>query len=166
MHWEALLQEVLDKKSNNEVVIQSEACNIPGKCKETKKFFLGINYKNVYFTNREAEVMVQLLQGKTLGAAATILNLSPRTIEFYVKNMKSKLACRTKSELIGKVFASDFVKNVDFIANLMGPLSNLAEESGGQGNQGKKAGVCALGCEDSSFELMTPVIEFGKRSVE
>jgi DNA-binding CsgD family transcriptional regulator len=119
MHWEALLQEVINKKTNSKkVVFETKTCNKNAKSKKFKKYFLGIEHPNVYFTNREAEVMVQLLQGKTLNAAAAILKLSPRTIEFYVKNMKTKLACRTKSELIGKIFASDFVKNVDFIANL------------------------------------------------
>jgi DNA-binding CsgD family transcriptional regulator len=118
MHWEALLEEVLKRNNVKAHVYVDSNLNAENQRRSMKKFFLGMQYKNVYFTNREAEVMVQLLQGKTLSAAAAVLNLSPRTIEFYVKNMKTKLACRTKSELIGKVFTSDFVKSVDFIANL------------------------------------------------
>lgn len=118
MHWNALLEEVLNKSAKKIVYpsVESGNANHP---KELKKIYLGLHFPGIYFTNRESEVMVQLLQGKTISAVAGTLQLSPRTVEFYVKNMKSKLGCRTKSELIGKVFVSDFIKNVDFMANLI-----------------------------------------------
>jgi|688.fasta_scaffold197151_3 DNA-binding CsgD family transcriptional regulator len=121
MHWEALLQEVLNKASKQDSLTSCLSSQLvsPVPKKEYKKFFLGVQYRGIYFTSREAEVMVHLLQGKTVKSSANILRLSPRTVEFYVKNMKIKLGCRTKSELIGKVFASDFVKHVDFIASLI-----------------------------------------------
>ena len=72
-------------------------------------YSLGKKHANVYFTRREAECMLLLLKGKTIGAVANILNLSPRTVEYYVKNMKSKLGCRTKFELLDTVHASDFI---------------------------------------------------------
>lgn len=75
---------------------------------------LGNKYGNTYFTRREAECMVLLLKGKTINSVAGILNLSPRTVEYYIKNMKSKLGCRTKFELVDLVYASEFMKNVDF----------------------------------------------------
>lgn len=117
-HWEALLEEVLNKKIEKSVGSKASSVQSEVADKKIKKIFLGVQFRDIYFTNREAEVMVQLLQGKTLGAVANMLQLSPRTVEFYVKNMKAKLACRTKSDLIGKVFSSDFIANVDFIANL------------------------------------------------
>jgi DNA-binding CsgD family transcriptional regulator len=67
-----------------------------------------------YFTKREAECMVLLLRGKTINSVANILKLSPRTVEYYIKNMKSKLGCRTKFELIDLVYASEFMNNIDF----------------------------------------------------
>lgn len=119
MYWEALLKEIQEQKSLPQVLSNCSKKNAlkVGEQKpkiEYKKFFLGEPYENIYFTMREAEVMVQLIYGKTITAAAAILNLSPRTIEFYVKNMKTKLACRTKSELIGKVFDTNFVRNITF----------------------------------------------------
>lgn len=122
MHWDALLDQVLKQKKTSSVIANyseqdsEKTDDLSPKPKTVfKKYFLGESYRNIYFTGREAEVMVQLMQGKTLQAAADTLNLSPRTIEFYVKNMKTKLGCRTKSELIGKVFASDFIQHVDFM---------------------------------------------------
>ena len=75
---------------------------------------LGSKYGDAYFTRREAECMVLLLKGKTINSVADILELSPRTVEYYIKNMKFKIGCRTKFELVDLVYASEFMKNVDF----------------------------------------------------
>lgn len=123
MYWDAVLKEVLNKHSSSHKfsftnIKTTDVIKIKKNRRNPQKFPLGEKYKNVYFTSREAEVMLGLLQGKTLFAVALSLGLSPRTIEFYVKNMKSKVNCRTKSELIGKIFHSDFIKNIDFLALL------------------------------------------------
>ena len=78
------------------------------------RYSLGTKYGDVYFTRREAECMVWLLKGNTIMNIATILNLSPRTVEYYMRHMKAKIGCRTKFELIDLVRASDFTKYVDF----------------------------------------------------
>ena len=75
---------------------------------------LGSKYGDAYFTRREAECMVLLLKGKTINSVADILELSPRTVEYYIKNMKFKIGCRTKFELVDLVYASEFMENVDF----------------------------------------------------
>ncbi|MCK4609177.1 MAG: LuxR family transcriptional regulator [Gammaproteobacteria bacterium] len=73
--------------------------------------FLGDNFPGVYFTPREAACMMRLLQGKSMRGIAEELNLSPRTVEFYTENMRGKLSCKSKFELI------DFVKKSDFLQN-------------------------------------------------
>lgn len=73
----------------------------------------GSKYSGKYFTKREAECMALLLKGKTINSIATILKISPRTVEYYVKNMKYKLGCRTKFELVDLVYASNFMQHVD-----------------------------------------------------
>jgi DNA-binding CsgD family transcriptional regulator len=62
--------------------------------------------------------MLLLLKGKTIVAVASILGLSPRTVEYYVKNMKSKLGCRTKFELLDAVHASEFISEAHKLAKL------------------------------------------------
>lgn len=122
MYWETLLKEVLSNKPKTRLGRSQLSAGTQGSGtkirKESKKIYLGKNLVDIYFTSREAEVMVELLRGQTLQEAASTLKLSPRTIEFYVKNMKTKLKCRTKSELIAKIWLSDFAKNVGFIENL------------------------------------------------
>jgi DNA-binding CsgD family transcriptional regulator len=97
--------------NNNSGNITQTSHNKP---KSLVAYGLGDKHGSAYFTRREAECMVLLLKGKTINSVAYALKLSPRTVEYYIKNMKSKLGCRTKFELVDLVYASDFIKNVDF----------------------------------------------------
>lgn len=126
MHWNDILQEVRDKKSgkcrssliglcgDRPMMKQSnQHSSVRGRA--TERYYLGDKFEGAYFTRREAECMVQFLKGKTISQAALSLNLSPRTVEFYLKNMKNKLSCQTRPELIQAIVNSDFQENVDFV---------------------------------------------------
>ncbi|QLH41356.1 MAG: hypothetical protein HWD59_00535 [Coxiellaceae bacterium] len=58
--------------------------------------------------------MMQFCKGKTILRVASHLNLSHRTVEFYLRKMKNKLKVRSKIELVAKVLTSDLPSNVDF----------------------------------------------------
>ncbi len=79
-----------------------------------KLYTLGEDHKGIYFTRREAECMLLLLEGRTMANVAVALKLSHRTVEFYTKNMKNKLNCNTKEELVNVVLLSKFKEHVDF----------------------------------------------------
>ena len=122
MLWNDILKEVMERKANGQRTDLFGISEYKPSCINTRKnhqpdkkflatYKLGPKYGNRYFTKREAECMILLLKGKTLDSVATILKISPRTVEYYVKNMKSKIGCRTKFELIDLVYASDFMKN-------------------------------------------------------
>lgn len=128
MYWERVLNEVLNKhdpsyrfvfthcyqrltKPSSEKTLDNDLISRRHKM---KNYFLGEKYAGISFTRREAECMVHILKGKTISKVAVILELSPRTVEFYLKKMKSKLDCRTKSELMEKVLESDFLSHIDF----------------------------------------------------
>ena len=114
-YWELILDEVLHKKSVRYfTTVSKQAKRQTKKRGKLRMYKLGDKFKNIYFTEREAECMVYLLRGKSIRNVAGILHLSPRTVEFYVKKMKKKLECGTKFELIDKVAETDFLKNVDF----------------------------------------------------
>ena len=78
---------------------------------DTKNYYLGKEYPDVYFTQREMDCLVQLLNGHTLAGTAEILSLSPRTVEFYVKNMRMKLGVQSKIELLKKIRKMDFIEH-------------------------------------------------------
>ncbi len=54
-------------------------------------------------TNRENDVVNELLKGHTYKEMAVALGISPTTVNDHLKNIYSKMGVRTKSELIAKV---------------------------------------------------------------
>lgn len=54
----------------------------------------------IHFSPREAQCIHHLLRGKTAKQIAYELNLSYRTVEFYIMNLKKKLNVTTRSDLI------------------------------------------------------------------
>lgn len=116
-YWESILQEVLHKSEKDYTFkftdigrsifrdrSRKQRYYQEAKSRQTlPMYFLGDDYEGIYFTKREAETLFYLLQGKTIPETARALNLSARTIEFYVKNMKLKVGAKSKVELIEKV---------------------------------------------------------------
>ena len=52
---------------------------------------------------REEQCVRYLLEGMSNKQIAWQLQLSTRTIEFYLDNVKSKLSCKNKTQLIDKL---------------------------------------------------------------
>ncbi len=78
-----------------------------------KHYYAGGNYADIYFTRREAECLYYLLRGMTITATAAQLELSPRTVEFYVKNMKRKLQVKTKYDLMECLHEVRFLRTLE-----------------------------------------------------
>jgi DNA-binding CsgD family transcriptional regulator len=115
MFWEHILAEVLNKKNKKYKKYAPFKCRTRLKSSRIiKTYYLGEKLQNLYLTKREAECMFLLLKGKSINTIAAILKLSPRTIEYYLKNIKIKLNCRTKFDLIELILHSDFYQNIDF----------------------------------------------------
>jgi DNA-binding CsgD family transcriptional regulator len=68
-----------------------------------EKYCLGQQYGNNYFTPREAQCVYYLLKGYTAKQVALALNISSRTVEYYIDTIKLKLNTRTKSQAIIKL---------------------------------------------------------------
>ncbi|MDF1760537.1 MAG: helix-turn-helix transcriptional regulator [Coxiellaceae bacterium] len=74
--------------------------------------FLGARYLGVYLTCREAHCGVLLLRGMTYKAIGRQLQISSRTVEYYINNIKRKLRCRRRTEVIAHLLQSDFLQNL------------------------------------------------------
>lgn len=65
--------------------------------------YLGEQYPNVYYTRRELECLHYLMKGYTITKTADHLQLSHRTVEFYLKNMRMKVGAQSKEDLLNKM---------------------------------------------------------------
>jgi len=122
----AHLMETQDKKSlaaqANPVSFFSEATqsipikaniNIDAFFNETPvtHYYLGGKYSHIYLTRREAECLWYLSRGRTSKEAGRIMNLSSRTVESYITNLKVKTGTHWKNELID-IFLQSSLKNI------------------------------------------------------
>jgi DNA-binding CsgD family transcriptional regulator len=124
MYWKLVLEEVLQRKIRNKFLFTNfvngsrndeiKDDGIVYKRQPKKTYFLGKAFPGLHLSYREAECVVHLLRGRSLKGIAKVLDLSPRTVEFYLKNVKRKLECRTKFELVDRILRSEFLNNVDF----------------------------------------------------
>jgi DNA-binding CsgD family transcriptional regulator len=81
--------------------------NVETTAAEKYRLYFVCDNQEYYFTRREVECIVHLLDGRTVAEAAEMLDLSRRTVEYYLNNMNLKLGCHTKHELLKKVAGAD-----------------------------------------------------------
>jgi DNA-binding CsgD family transcriptional regulator len=72
-----------------------------------KKYHLNVKGATVHLSPREVECMVHLSESKSTKEIASLMDLSPRTIETHVENVKRKLGCDRRSKLI-ETFSESF----------------------------------------------------------
>lgn len=126
-YWNALLHEVLTKSATQPILLSDENFSTAGNLtfhtekkfifkkspRDLRTYYLGDTFPNIYLTKREAESMFWLVQCHTIDEAACKMHLSPRTLEFYIKNLKLKLRCKSKKMLIEKVLQSDLLAQLE-----------------------------------------------------
>lgn len=64
-----------------------------------KRYFIDPD-QDLYLTKREFECIKHVAKGKSIKEIAGLLCLSPRTIRFYIENIKEKLNVSRKSDLV------------------------------------------------------------------
>ncbi len=74
-----------------------------------RSYYFGKTLKDSGLTNREIECLFYIVRGKTANQIADILFISKRTVESHMTNMKSKLGCLTKADLIDKAVTENFI---------------------------------------------------------
>lgn len=62
---------------------------------------VGFNHEEVFLSKREVECISRAYQHKTIKEIAREINLSPRTVEFYLNNIRRKTHCYNKKDLMG-----------------------------------------------------------------
>ena len=59
-------------------------------------------------SKRESECVCYILRGMTTKQMANVMCLSPRTIEGYILNIRNKLDCKNRYEIMSKVLGDSF----------------------------------------------------------
>jgi DNA-binding CsgD family transcriptional regulator len=67
---------------------------------QTPQKIIKKNREELRITKREGQCLYHLSSGNTFKEIGKILNLSPRTVEFYINNLKEKSGYKSKEELI------------------------------------------------------------------
>lgn len=78
------------------------------KSLSTPRKRLDIN-ADIKLTKREIQVAHLMIEGKTAKESASYLDISTRTVESYIENIKDKLACNRKGDLIMKLIKSELI---------------------------------------------------------
>ena len=61
---------------------------------------IDLGFNNNIFTSREIECARLIIEGKKTKEIGRFLNISPRTAEVYISNLKHKTGCIYKNDLI------------------------------------------------------------------
>jgi len=114
-YWTQVIEEVLQKTGPRYFTCEIKKDDAINK-KQIKKrrlqqYSLGPNFRGIYLSQREAECVARLLYGYRYKKIASELGLSRRTVESYLNNVRNKMHCRTKAELIKLIMQSDFLRN-------------------------------------------------------
>jgi len=65
-------------------------------------YIIGGQYKSYQLKKRESQCLFYLIRGYTAKEIAAKLYLSPKTIEYHIEQLKEKLHCKKRYELIEK----------------------------------------------------------------
>ncbi len=80
--------------------------------KNQRSYNISNKFEKSELTPREMECLFYLIRGKTAKKIALILSISPRTVESHIANIKAKLNCETKSDLIDKSIDNKFINYI------------------------------------------------------
>lgn len=73
------------------------------------KYYLGKEYTDIYFTEQEARCMFYFLKGYASKEIGIMMQISKRTVIFYCYNMRKKVHCSSKNELVNLILKTDFL---------------------------------------------------------
>ncbi len=106
MYWQLLLNDLINQHVLNYHCryLPQDETNENSEPTEKKPLQQRIDLPNGhYLTQREAECISLAMQGMTMKMIGLHLDLSPRTIEYYLKRVKERMGCRTKKELVNQI---------------------------------------------------------------
>jgi PAS domain S-box-containing protein len=65
-----------------------------------EKYFINGRNGEILLSKKELVCLIYTAKGKLAKEIASILKISPKTVEFHISNLKNKLGCYTKAQLV------------------------------------------------------------------
>lgn len=81
--------------------------------KRINSYMLNNEAKKIILTGCQSQVLFFLLRGKTIKQIALLLNLSPRTIDDYLEQLRIKFHVQNKYELINKAIKYNVLHTIN-----------------------------------------------------
>lgn len=88
------------------LIAETGLLGIESQAQNLTNMMPGFTVDSVYLSKRETQCLYYLVRGKTNKGIANKLDISTRTVEHYVENIKYKMGVFSKSELIEKTIDS------------------------------------------------------------
>lgn len=90
--------------SIQKVNFENHKNDLSGKRLEDRIIPLSSFLDTIHLSKRELECLMNTLRGMTSKETARTLNISPRTVEFYLLNARRKISCKNNKDLFRKFF--------------------------------------------------------------
>ena len=100
LHFKTHAASLIKQANNNKIVLpfHKDPLDFIDSCSTNS-----LALEKIKLSKRQFECASLIMQGKTVREIAEQIQLSPRTIESYLNNLKSKLHCNNRTELIIKL---------------------------------------------------------------
>lgn len=118
-YWDQVLSEVNNKNTPDYDFLYTNVGGDPdlyeekkptyNNKKSTHTYTLDGALEGKYLTGREADCIYFMLDGHTIKSVGSQLQLSPRTVEYYLQNVKDKLGCHKKTDVLAKIKQTSFI---------------------------------------------------------
>jgi len=75
-------------------------------------------YLGAKLSYRQSQCLYHLLRGKSAAVTGKILGLSQKTVEYYIDEIKNKMMCGTKTEIIEKSIERGYFDIIPILRNI------------------------------------------------
>jgi DNA-binding CsgD family transcriptional regulator len=114
-----LVDNVLSKSLYNTNQLDKKTTALSGY--SPKSYKISEYHENFKLSKRESECLFLMIRGKNSKEIGMFLNISSRTVEGHIENIKLKFNCNTKSELVAEAIEKgliDIIPKGDILVHL------------------------------------------------
>jgi len=105
-----LLPEYMISKAPKKIMANTDELSLLKDSLAIKRFYFSDDFDGIKLSKREIECLGHYLKGKATSEIAALLNLKKVTIDTFMRNIKTKFSCKTRSQLYETFWKLDIFK--------------------------------------------------------